>query len=404
MVTRMATTPNPTRNLPGAPARLLGAAAAALASSGACADQGPVSRLLFPKSAATYASDNDDVMLFVFWVSLFFFVLLMGLMAYWAVRYRRRPGVPQQRSPSHSLALELLWSGIPLILCCVMFWWGFKIYMHMHVTPAKAEVVNVTAKKWAWTWEYGNGGSSTETVRLADKESPVYVVPQGRPIKLLMHSQDVIHSLYIPAFRKKIDVMPNRYTTYWFNATEPGDYNLFCAEYCGDQHSQMMALIQVKPEAEYQAWLAELVNTDRFSLLDLGKKLYITKGCNACHSVDGSAGTGPSWKGIYMKEHEMTDGARLTADENYIRESILVPAAHIVKGFANQMPSFQGQLKDRELGALITYIKSLSDNGKDEVDRAVKQDDAEREERMKSKGKPNAAAPQDAPAAPVAAR
>ena len=382
----------------------IGACAAGLLSApAAMAEQGPVSRLLFGKAAASYASDNDNVMLFVIWIAVFFFLLLMGLMVYWAVKYRRRPGVPQQRSPSHSTALELLWSGVPLILCVVMFWWGFKIYMHMHVTPAKAEVINVTAKKWAWSWEYGNGGSVMEMVMMADKASPVYVVPVGRPIKLLMHSQDVIHSLYIPAFRKKIDVMPNRYTTYWFNATEPGDYQLFCAEYCGDQHSQMMAMVKVRPEAEYQAWLAELVNTDRFSLLDFGKKLHITKGCNACHSVDGTVGTGPSWQGIYMKTHEFTDGTSATADENYLRESILVPGAKIVKGFANQMPTYQGQLKDRELTALITYIKSLSDKGKDEVERAIQQDDTDREKRLKEKGgAPNAAA--DPAQTPVASK
>lgn len=354
------------------------------------AEQGPISKAVFGDAAATYSVENDHVLLFVFWVAVFFFVLLMALTGYWAVRYRRRPGVAQQRSPSHNLFLELLWSGVPLILCVVMFWWGFKIYMHMHVVPAKAEVINVTAKKWAWTWEYGNGGSALETVKLADKDSPVYVVPQGRPIKLLMHSQDVIHSLYIPAFRKKIDVMPNRYTTYWFEATKPGTYYLYCAEYCGDQHSQMMAQVQVKPEAEYQAWLAELVNTDRFSLLELGKKLHITKGCVACHSLDGTVGTGPSWQGIYMKTHEFTDGTSATADENYLRESILVPGAKVVKGYANQMPTYQGQLKDREMAALITFIKSLSEKGKDEVQREVQQDDAEREERMKNKGKPNA--------------
>lgn len=357
------------------------AALAGLALAGPASAQNPLDRLMFPEPAASFATPNDEVMWFVFWVSAFFFVLLMGLTVYFSVKYRRRPGVPQQRSVSHNTPLELAWSGIPLILVGVMFVWGLFVYTDMMVAPGRSETINVTARKWSWTWDYDNGGQSLETTQdfKVIAEAPVFAVPVGRPVKLLMHSEDVIHSLYIPVFRKKLDVFPNRFTTYWFQADIPGEYELYCAEYCGDQHSQMMAKVKAVPEAEYQEWKAKLLDTSKVPLLDLGKKLYITKGCNACHSLDGAPGTGPTWKGVYMASpHGMTDGSSVTADENYLRESILVPGARIVAGFSNQMPVYMGKLTDRELLALITFIKSLSDAGQSEVEQIMKQDEADR--------------------------
>ncbi len=362
-----------------------------------CLAQEALRGAVLPPAADTLVDENDAVMAFVFWVSTIVFIPMMAVMVYWMFKYRRRPGVPQQRSAHHNLALELTWSIIPLILYGVMFYWGFKVYVKMHVTPGGSELITVTAKKWNWTWQYDNGGGSLETTVLADKESPVYVVPQGRPVKLLMHSEDVIHSLYIPAFRKKIDVMPNRYTTYWFDATKPGDYHLYCAEYCGDQHSQMMALVKVRPDAEYQEWKAKLNATEGIPIAELGAKLYITKGCVACHSTNGTAGTGPSWKDIWGKA-EKTDKGDVIVDENYVRESILNPGAKITQGFSNQMPTFQGQLKDRELTALVVYIMTLSEAGKAEAEQKIKQDDEERKSR---EGQTPAAPAAAAPAAPA---
>lgn len=351
--------------------------AGALASGVASAQEGWYETFLPPR-AATFAGANDAVTIFVFVTMILFFFLVVGLMAYFAVRYRRRPGVAQQRSRHHNLPLELTWSGIPLLICFVIFGWGLKVYVDMHTAPAQAELITVKAKKWSWTWEYSNGGVPTETVALADKASPVFMVPLGRPVKLIMQSDDVIHSLFIPAFRKKLDVFPNRYTTYWFNASREGDYPLFCAEYCGDDHSQMMALIKVRPDAEYRAWVAELANTDKFGLLELGQRLYVARGCNSCHSTDGKAGTGPTWKGAYGHTVEFTDGSSLEADMNYLRESILNPGGKVVKGFPNQMPTFQGQLKDRELHALVVYIMSLSEKGAEEIKSLIEADDAQR--------------------------
>ncbi len=357
-----------------------GALIAGLALASAAPARGALNNLMFPEQVSSYAKPSDAVMWFVFLVSAVFFVLLMGLMGYFCLKYRRRPGVAQQRSVGHNTPLELAWSGIPLILVGVMFVWGLFVYTDMMVAPGRSEAIAVTARKWSWTWDYDNGGQSLETTKAYKviAEAPIFAVPVGRPIKLLMHSEDVIHSLYIPVFRKKIDVHPNRYTTYWFQADKPGDYELFCAEYCGDQHSQMMAMVRALPEAEYQEWKAKLLDTSKVPLLELGRKLYITKGCNACHSLDGAPGTGPTWQGIYMHDVATTDGKTLVADDNYLRESILVPGANIVSGYSNQMPVFMGKLTDRELLALITLIKSLSETGQSEVEQILRQDEEER--------------------------
>jgi cytochrome c oxidase subunit 2 len=358
-------------------------------------DMGPISRMFFPSASSTHARETDAIMFFIFWVSVFFFVLLMGLTVYFTVKYRRRPGVPQERSLSHNTPLELTWSIIPTLLMAVMFVWGFKVYMEMHVVPAGAETINVTAQKWAWNFEYDDGSSSRQmTDPILGVQYPVYAVPVGRPVRLLMQSQDVIHSLYVPAFRHKIDVFPNRYTVYNFTATEVGNYQLFCAEYCGDQHSQMMVEIRVMTDSDYRAWRAEQSNTDDIPLPDLGETLRLTKGCAQCHTVDGTAGTGPSWKDIFGATHEFTDGTKSVVDENYLRESILYPGNKLVVGYPNQMPSYAGQLKEREIRAIIAYIASLSADGQGALEQMMEQDEAGKEA-MEPAG-PDAAAPSNA--------
>ncbi len=353
---------------------------------------GPISRMFFPSQSSSHAREIDAVMFFIFWVSVFFFVLLMGLSIYFAVKYRRRPGVPQQRSTSHNTPLELTWSIIPTLLMAVMFVWGFKLYMEMHAVPAGSETINVTAQKWAWSFEYDDGSASRQlTDPILGIQYPVYAVPVGRPVRLLMQSQDVIHSLYIPAFRHKIDVFPNRYTTYMFTAEEIGRYQLFCAEYCGDQHSQMMAEIRVMSDSDYRAWRAEQSNTDDIPLPELGETLRLTKGCVQCHTVDGSPLTGPSWKDIFGATHQFADGSSATVDENYLRESILYPGNKIVAGYPNQMPSYAGQLKEREIRAIIAYIASLSTQGQEALDQMMEADEAAME--AKEPAGPDAALP-----------
>lgn len=347
----------------------------------------------------------DGVFFYIFWVSVVSFVILMGLMVVFAIQYRRLPGVAPQPSPSHNTALELTWSVVPLILMAVMFIWGFQVYLGMRIPPVDAEVVNVTARQWGWEWEYDNGGRSRETEKIANVDAPVFALPLGKPVKFLMTSNDVIHSMYLPAFRQKRDVMPNMYTTMWVQpagaathkydpiakkavpiSPEQKGYYLACTEYCGDQHSQMWARIAVMEPADYQMWKEEQASTDTIDLVTLGGILHKQKGCVSCHSVDGAKNTGPTWKGSWGETHDFTNGNKILVDENYIRESILEPAKNVRTGFPNQMVSYQGQLKEREMRALIMYIKSLSANTAD-ADAAK----AEAEQELKDKAAPAAA-------------
>ncbi len=342
-------------------------------------------------NSSNFAAGSDGVFFYIFWVSAFFFALLMVLMAYFVVVYRRRPGVAPERSVSHNTPLELVWSIVPSILMAVMFIWGLKEYLPMRVPPADAETITVQAQQWNWQWTYDTGAQSLMQETISDVVSPVFALPANRPVKFVMTSGDVIHSMWIPAFRIKRDVFPNMYTNLWvtptrithaydaatkeFRALAPGvndGFYLACAEYCGDQHSQMWARVMVLDEAGYQAWKAAMGSTDSIPLHELGGKLYSQKGCNACHSVDGSRGTGPSWKGVWGKAEEFQDGTTAVVDENFVRESILEPAAKVLKGFPNQMVSYQGKLTDREMLSLIMYIKSLSANPADA--EAVKKD------------------------------
>jgi cytochrome c oxidase subunit 2 len=347
---------------------------AGIFNAGLASQMGFVERLWFSEPGATFARDVDYLFMFIFWLCTVFFVGLMGAMIYFVIRYRRRPGVPHERSASHNTPLELAWSVGPLLLLAVIFFWGFEEYLELNVAPANAEVIDVTAQKWSWNMEYDNGAQTTETISgmIADKEIPVFAVPVGRPIKLNMISQDVIHSFWVPNFRVKFDVFPFRYTTMWFEATREGDHIVFCAEYCGEQHSQMAAILRAMSPADYQQWKQDNKLDENIAPRDLGKILYVTKACNSCHSVDGSSGTGPTWLDLYGDTaHRVTiDGQATTieVDENYLRESILVPGAKIVQGYANQMASYQGQLTEKELAGLIAYMKSLSEKGRAELE------------------------------------
>lgn len=331
------------------------------------------------RQASPWAADVDLLFWTITWICVFFFVLLMVLAAWFVVKYRRRPGVAQQRSPSHNTPLELTWSVGPLVILMVIFYWGFDVYLNMRMAPANAEVINVTAQKWDWTFDYDNGaiGGSKQgtTVRVADKEVKVFAVPANRPVKLVMISKDVIHSLYVPDFRQKLDVFPMRYTTLWLKPMEAGqDHYLFCTEYCGDGHSQMGAIIRVFDEQAYQQYkLDNKLSLDDMAPTEAGKVLYLVKGCNACHSVEENGpGTGPTWWGIYGDEAHpvLVNGARTTVrvDEDYIREAILVPGAKLREGYPNQMNSYQGQITEKEISMITAYIKSLSEKGRAELE------------------------------------
>ncbi|TVS13834.1 MAG: cytochrome c oxidase subunit II [Planctomycetaceae bacterium] len=303
----------------------------------------------FPERASDFAGAVDTLFFFILWVSMFFFAIIVGVMTLFLIKYRHREGHDAQESPSHNNGLEILWSVIPTIIVAVIFLWGFGAYMDMRQPPSNAYEIRVVARKWTWEFVYSNG-----------HRDPDLHLPVNRPVRLVMSSEDVIHSLFIPAFRVKMDVLPDRYTTTWFNPTRVGEYTLFCTEYCGEQHSTMLARVVVHPSGEFEKWLADAASfLDRVTPEEGGRIVYERKGCAQCHSTDGSARSGPTFKGIFGAQHEMVDGSRILVDENYIRKSILEPMADIRAGYRPVMPTYAGQIREEEIDALIAFIKSL---------------------------------------------
>jgi len=366
------------------------------------------------KGDSNFADGTDALFFFIFWVSTFFFVVLMGLMVYFAIKYRRRPGVPIEVSPSHNTKLELLWSIIPSILFAVMFFWGLEEYLKTRIAPIDSEIIYVTAQQWAWIWEYdGPNGpvNSAQRTMIADADSPVFALPVGRPVKFIMTSADVIHSMYIAAFRIKRDVFPNRYSTLWVEAQkithqyegeganlqlvalEPEGERMYlsCTEYCGDQHSQMWAEIVVLSDPDYRKWIEQQGDTSGMRLPELGELVRVQQGCNACHSVDGSPSTGPTWQGVWGTTRNFTDGGSAIMDLNYIRESIIDPKLHILEGFPDQMVSYAGRLGEREIRAIASYMRTLSGD-QTEIDAANEDADQELEEREAAKADAEAGA------------
>ncbi len=304
-----------------------------------------------PPKASTFAEGVDGLFDFILILSIVFFVGLMALMVYFAVKYRRTH-VEQKTSPlKHSFKLEFLWSAIPTVLLLVIFAWGQRDFILMNAVPDSALDVRVTGQKWSWSIGYPSLGKECQNK---------LVVPLGEPVKLTISSVDVLHSFWIPAFRLKRDALPNKYTGYWFEATQTGDFPLYCAEYCGTDHSVMTGRVQVLDAEAWKAWVAsdDCAGLDP-TAADYGEKLFVKYGCNACHSVEGVRLVGPPLNGIYGKPETMQDGSQVTVDDNYLREAILDPNASIVQGFAPAMPTFQGRLTDQELNGIIDYIKQL---------------------------------------------
>ncbi|MGZ3742317.1 MAG: cytochrome c oxidase subunit II [Pseudobdellovibrionaceae bacterium] len=304
-----------------------------------------------PSEATKIASQVDNLYGFLLVASLISFFILMGGMTFFIFKYRRRTKNDKTAYITHNAFLEFLWSFIPLVIFLGVFAWGWLIYHDMRSMPKDALEVHVFAKQWAWEFEYKSGVKTGNLV----------VVPVNKDVKLIMTSKDVIHSFYIPSFRLKQDVVPGRYTALWFHADKLGEFHVFCAEFCGTQHSGMLATLKVVPQAEYDAWLEEESQVGNLPLAKRGEKLFAVKACSSCHSVaDATTKVGPSlWKKFGTKE-AIEGGGDVEVDENYIRESILTPNAKIVKGFPKGvMPTFQGQLNETELNALIEYVKTL---------------------------------------------
>jgi cytochrome c oxidase subunit 2 len=287
----------------------------------------------------------DALYIYLLLVAAVMTLLIFTAVAVLAIKYRAREGQLAHQIEG-SMILEITWSIIPFGVMLTFFLWGAVLFFKERTPPANSTEVYVVAKQWMWKLEHMEG----------QREINELHVPTGQNVKLIMTSQDVIHSFFVPAFRLKQDVLPGRYTTLWFQATTPGTYHLFCAEYCGTSHSGMIGNIIVMEPQDYAQWMA---GGPTASLPDTGKLLFTSLGCSTCHRFD-IQGRGPNLTGIYNKPVLLEDGRTVIADENYVRESILNPTAKIVNGFKPVMPTFQGIVSDEQLNALVAYVKSLS--------------------------------------------
>jgi cytochrome c oxidase subunit 2 len=301
---------------------------------------------MLPEQASNFAPSVDALMLFITAVCLFFAVAVTAAMIYFVFKYERKTA-DEVGVPIHGdMRLETAWIVIPLILSMCMFAWGAVVYVDYRRSPADTLDIYVIGKQWMWKVQQPNGL----------KEINELHVPVGRNVRLIMASEDVIHDFSIPAFRVKMDVVPGHYNTMWFRPTVPGHYRLYCSQYCGTNHALMGGWITAMEPADYAAWLSGSAGGG--DPLLAGEKLFTEKACITCHFSDGK-GRAPSLNGVYGGKVLLADGSTVTADDSYLRESILQPNAKIVAGFQPLMPTFQGQLTEEQIVALSTYIKSL---------------------------------------------
>ncbi|MDZ4700901.1 MAG: cytochrome c oxidase subunit II [Rhodothermales bacterium] len=308
----------------------------------------PKGTLWLPPAESTLAPEIDSLFYFVYWISVIIFALVVLAMLIFVVKYRRRKADEMPPHVEENKLMELSWIVVPTILCLIVFTWGFQSFLRLSTAPPDSYEITVRAKKWLWEFEYPNGTRATNELR----------VPVGRNVRLVMSSEDVLHSFFVPAFRVKHDVLPNRYTAVWFNATTEGEKHIFCTEYCGTQHSGMLAKVIVLPQEEFTEWVESGGgNFDEMPLPEYGATLYQQQACFTCHSIDGTQVIAPSFKGLYGSQRTFEDGSTATADDNYIRESILNPMAHIVQGFSPIMPASYSSLDERQVSALIEFIE-----------------------------------------------
>ena len=298
-----------------------------------------------PGPASTTGEQVDLLFTWLNALAAFFVVLIAGLVVYFSIRYRRRSEDEVPEQSTGGLWLEVVWTVIPLGLALGTFFWAAQLYLHLVTPPPDTLDIYVVGKQWMWQVEHPGGQQEINELH----------VPVGRPVKLTLISQDVIHSFFVPEFRIKQDALPQRYTTMWFEATRAGRYHLFCAEYCGSDHSRMTGWVIAMEPDEYQQWLA---GGPTQSPAALGGQLFQQYGCAGCHRTDAQQ-RAPSLTGVYGQPVQLQSGETVSADENYLRESILDPQAKVVAGFQPIMPSFRGQLSEQQILRLIAYIRSL---------------------------------------------
>jgi cytochrome c oxidase subunit II len=302
---------------------------------------------LFPERASSFAWEVDALYFYLVAISVFFTVLIVALIFYFAIRYREKEKFKSGAEIHGSLLLETTWTAIPFVIAMTIFLGGAIVYYNQYRPPKDALEIYVVGKQWMWKIQHPTG----------QREINELHIPVNTKIKLIMTTEDVIHDFYIPAFRTKGDVVPGRYTTIWFEATKTGKYHLYCAEYCGLNHSGMVGWVYVMEKEEYERWLAG--NVSNQTPVEAGKDLFEAKlGCASCHQQNNQ-GRGPTLVGLFGKEVKLNNGQKVIANEEYIRNSILNPQSQIVEGYQPIMPTFKGQVTEEQLVALVAYIKSL---------------------------------------------
>lgn len=307
----------------------------------------------FQPQASSFAPGVDFLFYAITYISFVFFAVIVGVMGYFVMKYRRRPGVEVVPSPHHNTALEVAWSVLPAGILVYIFGAGFLGWLDMKSAPDNVYEINVEAKSWNWSFMY----PKAEGLQVDELH-----VPLNEPVKLNMMSADVIHSLYVPAFRTKQDIVPGRYTYTWFEATRAGNYRLYCTEYCGQKHSLMVTDVVVHEPGKFEVWQQEEIDKlNDLPPIELGELMYKRQGCIQCHSIDGSTEgkAGPSFFQTFGTEQKLITGESVTVDAAYIRESILEPLAKVRAGYNPVMPPYKGKMKDRQLDGLIEFIKSL---------------------------------------------
>ncbi len=305
---------------------------------------------LFPAQASTIAWQVDALYGFLVLLTVVFCILVFGMVTIFAIKYRRRSDDEQPEQNHGNLALELSWTIIPLFLALFVFLLGADVFFRIQRAPADPLEIYAVGKQWMWKIQHESGKREINTLH----------VPKGQPVRLTMTSEDVLHDFFIPAFRVKNDVIPGRYTTLWFEATQLGEFHIFCAEYCGTQHSGMIGKVIVMDPTDYHDWLMGASASDE-SMVEAGQRQFQTLGCETCHKST-SSGRGPSLIGIYDKPVTLKNGQEVTVDVDYIRESILQPRAKIVDGYEPIMPIFEGQISEQSLLQIVSYIKSLTES------------------------------------------
>jgi cytochrome c oxidase subunit 2 len=315
-----------------------------------------------PVAASELAKDVDATFNFIMWINYVFTALIAVLMVVFVVKYRRRPGNVADQSITHNTPIEIVWSVLPTILVAVIFWQGYVTFLDLRTPPKDALQIRVKAYTWGWNFVYPDGTMVAQQV----------AVPQGRPVEFIMSSQDTLHSMHLPAFRQKQDVLPDRYTTLWFPTERIGDYRIYCSEYCGKDHSNMYARLQILSQGDYDAWFAiasditKNADGSKRKPEEIGQVAYAQQyGCKSCHSLDGTKGIGPSFTetmSFWGKQRPLEGGGTALVDDNYIRKSILDPHSELAQGFGKLMTVYNPALPEEHIDGVIAFLKTLAQN------------------------------------------